>query len=176
MSTEHRLTVSTPDPLAEISVHDGAFREVGRAVGRYAGDHPPGLYEIAVRAAGSVETRLVSLDQDRAESFGEVRFLSPAPASRATGAEDWDRIAAELAGPERMRQHHRATAVLVVGQECSAHRSLHAQHVKNERLTGKATTPNAAPRPVIVVGPTAQVAVSRNSNVVALRWYSAKSR
>jgi hypothetical protein len=79
MSHEHILTVRAADPLAEITVYDGAFKRVGRGVGRYEGSLPDGLYEVRARVGGAVEEKLISLDRNLPVEFDRVAFSSAIP-------------------------------------------------------------------------------------------------
>jgi hypothetical protein len=79
MSHEHILTVRAADPLAEITVYDGAFKRVGRGVGHFEGSLPDGLYEVRARVGGAVEEKLISLDRDLPVDFDRVAFSSAIP-------------------------------------------------------------------------------------------------
>jgi len=56
-----RIMLSAAMPGVAFSVTDGTFQVVARAVGKLDVEVPQGLYEIATRAGGSVETQLISL-------------------------------------------------------------------------------------------------------------------
>jgi hypothetical protein len=87
MSTEHRLVVEAADPLAEVSVYDGAFKRLGRGVGRYEASLPDGLYEVRARLGGTVQEKLISLDRDQSIRFESVAFESPIPISGTSTAD-----------------------------------------------------------------------------------------
>jgi hypothetical protein len=114
MSTEHHLTVRASDPLAEISVYDGAFRRVGKQVGVYQHAHPDGIYEIRVRVGGSVDTRLVSLDGDITEAFGPVAFASPIPLADTTGSDEQQRAAVASGSAPSLKLGDGAGLLIVV--------------------------------------------------------------
>lgn len=113
MSREHKLIVEAADPLAEVSVYDGAFKRIGRGVGRFEGRFPDGLYEIRARLGGAIQEKLISLDRDQSIRFDSVDFASPIPMA-GTGTADGAHQAAvgrALASPKPLGQ---GCGVLVV--------------------------------------------------------------
>jgi hypothetical protein len=56
-----RIQLTAASPGVAFTVVDGTFQVVARAVGTLDAELPHGIYEISIRAGGSVETRLVSL-------------------------------------------------------------------------------------------------------------------
>ena len=93
MSLEHKLTVRTADPLAEVTVYDASFNRVGRDVGHYDGVHRNGLYEIRVRTAGTQEEKLISLAKDETLNIGPVAFSSPIPLTDTITSDEAHRAA-----------------------------------------------------------------------------------
>jgi hypothetical protein len=79
MSRNCRLIIEAADPLAEIMVYDGAFKRVGRDVGRYDGVLPNGLYEIRCRLGGASREKLIALDGDMIVKLDPVEFASSIP-------------------------------------------------------------------------------------------------
>lgn len=87
MSRNCRLTIEAADPLAEIMVYDGAFKRVGRDVGRYDGVLPNGLYEVRVRLGGASREKLIALDEDMVIKLDPVEFASSIPFAGETADE-----------------------------------------------------------------------------------------
>jgi hypothetical protein len=92
-----RLQVYATHPMTEISVTDGRFRQVLRAVGSVEQDLKPGLYEVEFRAGDSVHSEYVVLDPDAGTVTvrgPELAFSTPAP----------------IAGTQTSREYHVAPA------------------------------------------------------------------
>ncbi|HEX8224270.1 MAG TPA: hypothetical protein VF605_10690 [Allosphingosinicella sp.] len=102
MSAEHELIVDAADPLAEISVYDGAFKRIGRGVGRLEGRFPDGLYEVRARLGGTVQEKLISLDRDQSIRFESVAFASAIPLAGTSTADSAHQaaVARALANPK----------------------------------------------------------------------------
>jgi hypothetical protein len=87
MSRNCRLIIEAADPLAEIMVYDGAFKRVGRDVGRYDGVLPNGLYEVRCRLGGTSREELIALDGDMILKLDPVEFASSIPFAGETADE-----------------------------------------------------------------------------------------
>lgn len=126
-SSDHVLTVTADDAVAEIAVYDGNMNVVAKDVGSLTPTLPAGLYRIRIRVGSGTAEQLVALDADKTVNFGPVPFLSAIPLQDTEKTHEYHMFAASAAasGPAQ-RTLGTGASIMVFAREWSADGTLSA--------------------------------------------------